>query len=501
MSSCAYILETTSIRVRRLGFLLLAAVICTLSMSAGAGLAATGTKAPLEEQLRGVLDRHRPDGATAGIRIAEVGSGQVLFSHNAEKLLLPASNQKLVTAGAALAALGPDYEFSTRLYLDGPFWGGTLHGDLVLRGGGDPALGGECEDADALKIFGGWASLVRQLGIRRIAGHIVADDSFFTRRAMHPSWPRDERWKPYSAPAGALSVNDNCITIRCRPGEKAGKPARLLLTPPVSVVKLRNRLNTHDSKHVIWFYRQAGSSTVTVGGNIRKSSGGYSSRVSVPAPARYAAQVFRLALKRRDIHVTQGIGLVPRDETIDRSGWQELVERTSPLIPVLRTMLKNSQNHYAEQVLRTLGAEGRGTGSWDAGCRAAADYLDGLGFGDMELADGSGLSRENRVSAAALTALLLDCADGPLGSREADLLPVAGVDGTLENRMLKEPYAGSIRAKTGTLYGVEGLSGYMRGPDGRRVAFSILVNCDAGRNAQMERLQDAICRTVVDYLH
>ncbi len=475
------------------------AVVC-LGFIATAQLAGGASPDDLQDRLDRVLSVHRPQSATAGISIAEVGSGRRLFSHNADKLLLPASNQKLVTAAAALAKLGPDYEFTTRLYLDGRMQGDSLHGNVVLRGQGDPSLGGSLARMDALQMFDGWASLVRHVGLRHVTGHIVVDDTFFTRRAMHPSWPRDERWKPYSAPAGAMSVNDNCITVRCRPGEQVGASARISLKPPVSMLNLQNRLTTHESKHLIWFYRQAGSSTITVGGKIRKSSGGYSGRVSVPDPARYAAEVFQLALEKCGVSVPKGVQLIPRDGHVDRSEWQELVERSSPLVPVLRTMLKHSQNHYAEQVLRTVGAEVHGTGSWQAGCRAAADYLEGLGVTKVELSDGSGLSRDNRLSAAALTSLLLDQADGPLGSRRKDLLPVAGRDGTLESRLQQEPYAGAIRAKTGTLFGVEGLSGYIRGPDGDRIAFSILVNCSAGRNSAMERLQNAICRTVVDYL-
>ena len=485
-------------RFRRRTLCILAA-LCFVFVATG-GLAASAEPGELQDRLEGVVNKYRPESATAGISIAEVRSGRKLFSHNAGKLLLPASNQKLVTAAAALAQLGPDYEFTTRLYLDGPLRGDSLHGNIVLQGQGDPALGGSLETLDALQVFDGWASLVRHVGLRQITGHIVVDDTFFTTRAMHPSWPRDERWKPYSAPAGALSVNDNCITVRCRPSEEVGESARVTLKPPVSMLNLQNRLTTHGSKHTIWFNRQAGSSTITVGGNVRKSSGGYTGRVSVPQPARYAAEVFKLALEEYGVSVVNDCRLISRDGNVDRSEWQELVKRTSPLVPVLRTMLKHSQNHYAEQVLRTIGAELYGTGSWEAGCRAAAGYLESLDVTDVELSDGSGLSRDNRLSAAALTSLLLDQADGLLGSREEDLLPVAGRDGTLEARLQQEPYAGAIRAKTGTLFGVEGLSGYIRGPNGNRIAFSILVNCPGGRNSEMERLQNAICRTVVDYL-
>jgi D-alanyl-D-alanine carboxypeptidase/D-alanyl-D-alanine-endopeptidase (penicillin-binding protein 4) len=350
----------------------------------------------------------------------------------------------------------------------------------------------------ASEFFDGWARQLRRAGLRELRGDVVADPSFFTERRLHPDWPPRHVWKPYSAPVSALAVNENCVKIVCTPAGDVGQPAAVRMEPELPFLTLRNSCTTSAEKHLIWFYRAARSSRVSVGGKILASSEGYTDRLTVPEPARYGAVLLKNALESAGITVSGGV----RVERGAGHGMETLLRRRTPLLPLLRVMLQESQNLYAEHTIRTVGAEAAGEGSWEAGLARAGALLESLGFSDnnFELADGSGLSRDNRLSAELLTALLAHMHGHPVGVRFSELLPGPG-EGTLRSRLSEEPYRSSVRAKTGHLYGVGALSGYVTGTK-REVAFSLLINDSRPQGRwSMKKLEDAICRAIVEAVH
>jgi len=492
-------------RTRRAGLRFWPVVLLAFGIAAGPSWTVGAEKSALSARIDSILADEMPGGARVGVHVVALGTGRVLYHHRAMEKFIAASNQKLVTAAVALSELGQGYEFITRLYVAGQMREGVLGGEVILRGGGDPTLGSRHhhqQQQSALEVFGEWARALKAMGVVRVEGDLVADDSFFDRRLLHPDWSPRLAWKPYSAPVSALSVNDNCVRIICKPGAEEGAAAILSVEPDVGVLSLRNLLKTSATRHVIWFHREPRSSVVSVGGHILKGSQGFVGGVTVPHPALYAAALLREALHREGIQVTGQERLVTQRDLAGRDRWRLVAERRTDLLPVLRVMLKRSVNLYAEQVIKTVGAETGGEGSWEEGLARAEELLRALGFSgeEFDLADGSGLAHANRLPPALLTALLVHMDRSEYGETFRELLPVCGVDGTLRSRLTQEPYRGAVRAKTGSLSGVSALSGYADTKGGIRVAFSILINDGrgVGNARQMRRVQDAICRALVD---
>ena len=464
--------------------------------------AAVGQEADLQQRIREALADTRLQGATVGVHVVALGTGRVLFSRNPMKKFSAASNQKLVTAATALSCLGEVYEFQTLLRAHGNLAGGALQGDLILEGRGDPCLGGRVEQEGALDTFEGWARLLKEGGVKSVGGDIIAHDLFFDAQYVHPDWPKEQLWKRYCAPVSALSANDNCVQITCKPGARAGQPALIAFSPDVAFLQLRNRCKTSSSRHAIWFSREGGSRLVTVGGQVSTKSGGYSGEVTVPEPALYAAALLKEALRREGIPVEGQVRLMQQSEKAGEPRWPTLATKRSPLLQAMRVMLKRSHNLYAEQVIKTVGAESSGSGSWGSGLAEAEKMLRRIGFSadEFDLADGSGLSHNNRLTPALLTALLAEADRSDWGVTLRSLLPNAGTDGTLEQRLKEAPYRGNIQAKTGYIYGTGTLSGYARARSGLQVAFSILINDFKHKqgNYAMKQIEDSICRAIVD---
>jgi D-alanyl-D-alanine carboxypeptidase/D-alanyl-D-alanine-endopeptidase (penicillin-binding protein 4) len=472
---------------------------CALLLSAPATLAG---EAAVARAIEGLLADGKLSKADVGIHVVSTATGRVIYSRNARRPFIAASNEKLVTAAAALEALGEGYEFVTAIYARGKLKDGLLRGDLVLRGGGDPTLAGRYDEEDALTIFRRWARVLSAKGLQRVGGDVVADAGFFDRIYRHPNWGDYPAWKWHYGPTSALSINDNCVTITVKPGAAPGKRASVSITPASAPVELRVRCKTATKRHAIWFDREAGSSTIKVGGHVRKGTSGYSHHVTVPNPPLYAAATLKEALEAEGIRVDGSARLMTAEERLPADAEQLFARRTA-LVPVLRMMVKRSHNHYAEQVLKTIGAETSGVGSWQAGLRRAGRMLRDMGLaeGQFNLDDGSGLSRQNRLSPAQLAELLVRMRRSEHGAVFASLLAVAGQDGTLKRRLRESPYGGNVRAKTGYLNGVGALSGYARAVNGTEVAFSVLINDSQNPPGtySMREAVDAICRGVVDH--
>ncbi|MCK4374588.1 MAG: D-alanyl-D-alanine carboxypeptidase/D-alanyl-D-alanine-endopeptidase [Candidatus Brocadiae bacterium] len=474
--------------------------LCLLLAVAPPALAA---ESALAERIEQIISQDGLSRAQVGVHVTAQGTDRVIYARSATRRFIAASNEKLVTAAAALDALGEDYEFETAVYADGDMDGGMLRGDLILRGGGDPTIGGRYDEEDALETFRRWARVLKAKGLRHVTGRVQADDGFFDRTRRHPHWSNYPAWKWYYTTSSALSINDNCVTVTVKPGAAPGSPALVSVVPASAPVQLLNLCKTASKTHAIWFDRAAGSDAIKVGGYVRQGTAGYSHPVAVPNPPLYAAAALKEALEAEGIHVDGAARVVDVRRLGPRSPAGPLVARRTAILPVLRMMVKRSHNHYAEQVIKTVGAETSGVGSWEAGLSHAAGMLRGMGFrgGDFNLDDGSGLSRRNELTPAILTRLLSRMQRSEHGAAFVSLLAVAGEDGTLKNRLTEQPYRGNVRAKTGYLNGVGALSGYATARSGIRIAFSILIN-DAHNPAGTYSMRDAvdnICRAIVDH--
>ncbi len=414
--------------------------------------------------------------------VAPLGGTALTVAVNPDRPLVLASVTKLFTTAAALDRLGPDYSFRTRLYREGDVSpDGMLAGPLVVVGGGDPALSGRFYGDDPLAVFRPWAdSLVRQ-GIRTIRDGLLLDVSFFDEVRVHPDWPSDQEQRWWQAPVSALSYNDNVVLVRASGGVRPGAPAILGFQPagPLSL-SLVSRVVTSTWRTWMGIRRQAGSSRVVAAGRVGRNRT-WTGDITVPDPPLYFASAFSRVLEDVGITVesaTAELTEAPRSEE-GAPARALLHTHETPLLPVLAVCNKRSQSFFAEQILKTLGAERRGRGSWENGLAEVRDFLASLGLDPSRyhLVDGSGRSPNNRASAADYVAFLQALATkwDRFDLFKPTLAISGDPDGTLRHRMVSDATRGRVFAKTGNIAGVVTLCGYLTAQSGQTYAFSILM--------------------------
>jgi D-alanyl-D-alanine carboxypeptidase/D-alanyl-D-alanine-endopeptidase (penicillin-binding protein 4) len=493
----------TRTRRRRAPILVL---LGALLPTAAARLGAQGTPAPavtaappltLEAALQAEVQQSARKMPNLAVHVVELGSHSVDFAYRADARMLPASNQKLLTTAAALALLGPGYTFDTQLGLRGEVHpDGVLAGDLAVRGAGDPTISGR-QNGDPYAIFRRWASALRSRGVQRVAGDLYLETGLFSGPLVHPDWPPEQRMWWYEAPTAALSFNDNCQLLRGWGARATGRFGVLEAVPHVDVLVLQNKLRTLKRGAHWAVNRPAGSRVVQVSGVVSAASPPLEVWVTVPDPVDYFGKALRAALEQ------EGIDVQGETRPVDRlpGPWWELVTSyRSLLVSALEVTNKRSQNFYAESFFKLLGARFCGEGSFAGGVRAVSDFLTGVvGWrrDQFQIADGSGLSRRDSVTAHAMTRLLEHMFQQPYGLEYVRSLPYAGeADASLHARLTAAPYRGNVFAKTGTIEGVSTLSGYAKARSGRLYAFSILVNSTAAWNGRLA--QDRLVEVLVD---
>ena len=453
----------------------------------------------LTERLRIALDEPPFDRALWGVAVMDP-SGRLVFERNSDRLFVPASNVKLVVSAAATALLGPDYRFRTSVYAAGTVDGGTLTGDLVLYGRGDPSLSDRYYPTRFAAIEG-LADRIRAAGISRVAGDVVGDASWFDSLTIHPSWEAYDLSWWYAAPVSALGFNDNSVDFRIAPS-LPGLPPQISFAPDLGMVQFTNRARTVpvDSPRTLDFQRLPGTNTIYAVGDVPMDMRPRTENVSVMDGALYAATAFRTALASRGIEVTGRVRATydPADYAAVRVS-NPVAEHTSrPLPDMIEPILRDSHNWYAEMLLKTMARELTGSGSWDSGLAVERRYLvDSLRVDStmFSLADGSGLSHWNLMTPRAFVQLLRVMRNHPRGAAFRDALPVSGGEGTLRYRG-RGGLSGRVRAKTGSIATVNTLSGYLEGTSGAWT-FSIQINNHAAQNREALRRIDEIVAAIL----
>jgi D-alanyl-D-alanine carboxypeptidase/D-alanyl-D-alanine-endopeptidase (penicillin-binding protein 4) len=426
----------------------------------------------------------------AAMTVLDLETGQVLYQHNHDKTLAPASNMKLLTSLAALELLGDEFEFITRVYADGRVSDGVLHGDLCIIGGGDPNLSGRFYDDDPVALFKQWAAKLKQAGVTRVTGALRYDSTLFGQDSYSDSWPKDDQYiKWYCAEVSALAFNDNCVGVRVLPG-KAGQKATIELVPPTATIKIINETTTAPGRKgaEIGIVRPRDQNTITVKGKVyEQASWGYYIDVAVHDPARYAAEVLKETLVAQGIAVGGETAPVTMDAAM-LARCTVLHEHRSSLLEALGPINTNSQNLHAEMLFRQLGLRYAGKGTFKTSQAAMQDYLHerGMWQDGLVISDGSGLARDNRVTTQLLASLLRRAHGKAWFGAFRDSLARAGETGTLEKRLTDKALEGVVYAKTGYISNVRALSGYIL-KDDRKLVFSILMNdCAYSRETQDE---------------
>ena len=466
----------------------------------------------LKEKIEAILSQ--PDVARGfwGIEAVSLTTGKTLFTYNGDKLFTPASNTKLFTTSAALALIGPDYQFKTTVETTGTLDKyGRLSGDVTLVGRGDPNLSGRLlpykfgapDREPPMIVLQQLADQLVQKGVRFIDGDIIGDDTFYAFEPYADGWSQDDMSREWGAPVSALTVNDNVQFVRVQPGASPGEKAFVDIQPFPDYYQLDNRIMTTPAgtgPRNVNITREPGSHLLTLWGTIPADDPGFHESLAIDDPADFAARVFRRMLEERGVTI-YGKARAKHLEVANLSTFIVTARAQSgggdipglsraipplvlgsylskPLLDDLTVVNKEIQNLHAELLLRLLGREKGTAGTIEAGSEVLRGFLSRADIRSDEFVfyDGSGLSRQNLVTPHAIVKLLLYDSQQPWADQFRSTLPVGGVDGTLADRFKEGDAKGMVDAKTGSLSHVSTLSGYATTEKGDKIAFSIMAN-------------------------
>jgi len=474
---------------------------------------ASGTEVPvarkaaprkdLASQIAAIIAQPQLARADWGIAIADLETGKTIYARNADRLFLPASNAKLLTTSAVMALVGPNYLFRTTVETTGKVDAeGRLKGDLVIVGRGDPNISGRVlpyqlksqRNPPHTQILEDMANQIAQAGIKTVDGDVIGDDTFYSGERYPEGWGIDDLQWLDGAPVSALTFNDNVVFLKVQPGVAAGDKAVVAFEPQTSYYELDNRILTAPAgtTRKIGMHRGPGSRRILLWGVLSTEDAGLTEAVSIEDPAEFTAEIFRGLLEQRGITVTGKVKAQHGEiaQFFDQTPAAPVTEPAAlpaqilalhvsqPLIEDIRVTNKTSQNLHAELDLRLIGKQTQNDGSYDGGLTALKKFLRVAGLKEEEfsLTDGSGLSRRDLITPAAMVRLLIYDAKQPWGPAFMETLPVSGVDGSLTERFANTPAGGLIHAKTGTLSHVSALSGYGETRSGKKFVFSIFCN-------------------------
>jgi D-alanyl-D-alanine carboxypeptidase/D-alanyl-D-alanine-endopeptidase (penicillin-binding protein 4) len=462
------------------------------------------TRATLRAALDSVAAAPEFRNAHWGILIVDPVAAETLYSRNAGKLFMPASNMKIVTGATALALLGPDYRYRTTVVARGPVRDGTLEGNLAIIGRGDPTVSDHMR-TDAMQPLRELADSVLARGVRRVRGRVVAAGDAFPDAPLGFGWAWDDLDFPYSAGVDELLFNEGFSRLIVRAGERVGETPRVTTAPTRTYPRVRITavtvappppappempVDSARPKPTLAFAADTVYGTVVVSGEI---IAGDTAVLDVahrdPGGAYLAA--FAEALGERGVTVDS----IAASGSDSSAATDTLAVMTSPpLSEILPAVEKPSQNQIAEVLFKTLGLERASAGTADSGRRVVERQLiewgvDSTGF---VVRDGSGLSRHDYLTPETIVRVLDAMRRHASFSVFYDALPVAAVDGTIRNRMKGTAAEGNVRAKTGTLDKARALSGYVTTADGRQLLFSFLANNYTVRTRDVDSVVDAI---------
>src|SRR5881296_2561997 len=467
-------------------------------------------KGSLEQRLAQLIDAPPFNRATWGIYVVD-DRGRVLYQRNADRFSVPASNTKLVVTAAAAVLLPPEYRVKTSLYVNGRVEDGVLDGDLIIYGRGDPTWSARCYSVDTLApgacdstftAIDAMADSVRAHGIRRITGKLVGDGSYFEPTLVHSGWNAwDLNWW-YAAPVSGLGFHDNSVDFHIAPGAAVDQPPTITWSPELGLFTFENRARTGpaDSTSTVGdnFFRTPGTWDIWAEGTVALGRKPWIESFALPDPNRYAARALAASLLKKGISVEGGTA-----STTDSLAYRGVRACCAPvaeyggrpLPDIVFPILNSSQNWFAEMLLKLLGRELKGEGSWSAGLEVERRFLidsvriDSTAFA---LEDGSGLAAGNLMTPHAFAQLLAYMHRHPKRAPFLAGLPHSGQPGSLLKRFGGTVLDGRVIAKTGSIDRVNSLSGYIEQPSGRTVTFSIQANTHAVPYQQMLAQIDSI---------
>jgi D-alanyl-D-alanine carboxypeptidase/D-alanyl-D-alanine-endopeptidase (penicillin-binding protein 4) len=484
--------------LRRLASLLLIAGLAQTTLAQEAGT--HDPRRELQTAVEAALHFPGVERGLWGIVVHSLTHDERLFELNPRALLVPGSSSKIVSVATAAQSVGWSYQFETVLLATGPIVDGALRGDLIVAGSGDPSIGGRAGDNLSVLI-----DAMKGLGIKQIEGRVIADDDDVEEPRPQLAWAWDDLGYTSGTMFGALNLAENVMTVTVVPSSGAGDVTTLSVEPTAIDRPLTNRSVTgpRGSRQQLWPEQRPGEEALTIAGSIPAGAAPARLIVSVGNPTAWFAGVLRRRLEFEGIPVAGGaFDIDDAAPKPDRALATALYTyRSPPLSALVQPLLKNSINLYGEAVLR-LNAPPTGPRTNDAALAGMVARLTAWGIdpGSQQIVDGSGLSRRNVVAPETLYQVLRQMYDPTGESPFVTALPIAGVDGSLENRLRQTAAEGMVRAKTGTMTNIRSLAGYATTRDGEVLAFVIIVNNFEGPGSAAVEAIDAIAVAIATFM-
>jgi D-alanyl-D-alanine carboxypeptidase/D-alanyl-D-alanine-endopeptidase (penicillin-binding protein 4) len=479
----------------------LVALACSVVLSAQSSTAPVPSRSidQLRHDIDAILGSPVLQHGLWGVVINPVERDDVWYAKNGDTLMMPASSLKVLTLAAAAEKLGWEYRYETKVFAVGTIGGGILHGDLVVVGSGDPSL--DDWDGNATRLFGDWATQLKAAGISAISGRIVGDDNAFEDETIGLGWAWDDLPTGFAAGVGALQFNEGNVQLRLAPGDAVGDKAVATISPDFAGLTLNNLIVTgpQDSAGNVTRRRLPGSSRLELRGTLPLHGRPYPQTASVDNPTLYFVNALRAALIADGVPVAgPAVDIDDLQEAPSHDRLAPVATYQSPPLSMLATtMMKLSQNQFAEALFKTIGG-----GTAEAARTAEREALQSWGIdpATVILADGSGLSRYNYITPATMVAVLTHVARSErLRAAYQSTLPIAGRDGTLELRMKGTAAEGRAFVKTGSMNGVRTAAGYVQTADGQALAFAIFANNFANSSALINAATDDIIVRLASY--
>ena len=452
---------------------------------------------PLNDTESGIIRTflHAPglENASVGILIENITTGELIDGYRPGKSMVPASVLKVLTSAAALETFGPGHTFTTSLAFRGDISGnGTLNGDIIITGSGDPAFMSPLFEENYSGIFADFADAIKKAGIKNIQGNIVGDGSYFGPLQIPDTWIWEDIGNYYGAPACGLNIFDNSYQITFSTSGKAGTPARILKTdPPMPWLHFENRVTAADNNtDNAYIYGTYMSNRRIIKGTIPKGKKAFTVKGSVSNPALLTANRFLTYLEKSGIKVSGKATSVFTPEKHPVSTHPLAEVQSPPLSAIIGELNHKSINLYAETLLLHLAKYYGEECTVEAGCRALQSFWEnrGMDISGMFLEDGSGLSRANVITPGQLLFVLKYMkTKAKYGEVFLQSLPVAGISGSLKSFGMGTSIEGHLRAKSGYMTRVMNYAGYLTTASGQELAFAVMINHYSCSNVEMRK--------------
>jgi D-alanyl-D-alanine carboxypeptidase/D-alanyl-D-alanine-endopeptidase (penicillin-binding protein 4) len=417
--------------------------------------------------------------ASIAFYVADAGNGSVVYSYNPKISLTPASNMKLISSAAALELLGPNHIFKTSIGYTGVLNNetGVLNGDIIIKGGGDPALGSDNFSNHYEDFAEQWIEAIKNAGIKKVNGRVITDDSYYDFDPVAPRWLWEDLGASYGAGVFGLSIFDNTCSIKVRTSND-GNVEIVDITPNLDEYVFTNRLKSVGTEANWYVYTAPYSTSGWLSGTIPVRNE-YVMKASIPDPPLMAAQMLSRRMKVEEIEIT-GAPTTARIENLTNIDITCLAQTNSPELSAITEFLnKESVNLYADTFTKELGKQFRGNGSLSDGTKVIMQFLSSAGVDTCGffIEDGSGLSARSAINAEGIATLLIYMwNEGKYFQDYISSLPDAAQSGTIAQFFTDPVFKSNLKAKSGSMTRVRCYSGYFTAKSGKNMVFSMLIN-------------------------